>query len=236
MRAWLQMLHPEDVLSHAHVAAVLCRTGIECTRRTAPANGPGIVFFNDVTPAVYAILREATDNCRERVIAVATSREAAPAHAWTILLAGASDLLVWRSDATAGSIFERIERWQRIDDLVSAPIVRDQLVGRSAPWLAVVRQIVESAVTSDLPVLLTGAIGPQPHPNFIGFSRGAPAVPSRTGLETPVGRPRVGHCPRSEERARVSAVVQQVRAVSGASRSVVWGDCRGLDGRVRLPG
>ena len=159
MRAWLQMLHPEDVLSHAHVTAALCRTGIEYTRRTAPADGPGIVFFNDVTPAVYAILREATDNCRERVIAVATSREAAATHAWTILQAGASDLLVWRSDATAGSIFERLERWQWIDDLVSAPIVRDQLVGRSAPWLAVVRQIVESAVTSDLPVLLTGESG-----------------------------------------------------------------------------
>jgi DNA-binding response OmpR family regulator len=120
-------------------------------------------------------------------------------------------------------------------DEVDRTSMFEEIVGSSDALKLVLSRIAKVAPT-DSTVLIAGAIGPEPHPNFIEVLRGAPAVPSRTGLETPVGHPRVGHCPRSEERARVSAVVQQVRAVSGASRSLVWGDDRGLDGRVRLPG
>ena len=153
------MTQPEEALAHSQVTTALASAGIRVTPPADLPIGAGIVFFGEATAELSAFLRAATRNGRERVIAVATSREAQASGAWAVLEAGASDLLLWRSDETARSIYERLERWRNIDDLVDSPIVRQSLVGRSPAWIAVLRQIVEIAVSSDVPVLLTGESG-----------------------------------------------------------------------------
>jgi transcriptional regulator with GAF, ATPase, and Fis domain len=159
MRVWLHMMQPKEALPSAEVAAALAGAGIHVM---SPDNGPsgaGIVFFAEVTAELCALLRAATRNGRQRVIAVATSRQTLAGAAWTILDAGASDLLLWQSDETACSIYERLTRWRNIDDLVESPTVHQSLVGRSPAWITALRQIAEIAVSSEAPVLITGESG-----------------------------------------------------------------------------
>jgi transcriptional regulator with GAF, ATPase, and Fis domain len=158
MRAWLHMTQPAEALAH-QVSSVLESAGIDVSPPADLPIGAGIVFFAEATAQLGAFLRAATRNGRERVIAVATSRQAQASAAWAVLEAGASDLLLWRSNDTARAIYERLERWRNIDELVDSPMVRQSLVGRSPAWIAVLRQVAEIAVSSDAPVLLTGESG-----------------------------------------------------------------------------
>jgi len=53
----------------------------------------------------------------------------------------------------------RIERWQAVDAVVEAPVVRDNLIGRSPAWIAVLRYVVEVARFTNASVLVLGETG-----------------------------------------------------------------------------
>jgi transcriptional regulator with GAF, ATPase, and Fis domain len=73
------------------------------------------------------------------------------------LAAGASDVLVWRGDAAA--VVSRLERWIAIEELLEAPLVRDNLVGDSYVWRRTLRNIVEIARFTNASMLLSGESG-----------------------------------------------------------------------------
>ena len=57
------------------------------------------------------------------------------------------------------AIAARLKRWTQIDAAVARPVVRDNLIGGSVAWRALLRALAECAMFSTAPVLLTGPTG-----------------------------------------------------------------------------
>src|SRR5688572_28550559 len=94
MEIWICFLgkKPEvrilDALSRARLAHSVCEA--------SPTPGPGIVFFEGISPQLFDLLREASRHGMERVIAIAFSRaDMKPPVMWNLLDAGASDVFAW---------------------------------------------------------------------------------------------------------------------------------------------
>ena len=56
-------------------------------------------------------------------------------------------------------LLARLERWAEVDEIVASEPVRAVAVGTSPAWTAVLREVVEVARFSSVPVLLTGETG-----------------------------------------------------------------------------
>ncbi len=123
--------------------------------------GPGIVFFDAITPQLYELLRDVSRRGLERVLAIAVSRaDLKAAASWRLLEYGASDVFAWdHSDDPAGEIEARFERWEKVDEIVQSSLVKKNLTGHSSPWIRVLRQIIEVAHFTDASVLITGESG-----------------------------------------------------------------------------
>src|SRR5215213_631143 len=126
-----------------------------------PPRGPGIVFFDVITPQLVQLLREASCGGMERVLAIALSpAKVKPAAVWELLAAGASDAFAWdHSSDTAHEVAARFERWEKVDEIVRSPLVKENLAGESWAWIRSLRQIVEVARFTTSSVLLTGESG-----------------------------------------------------------------------------
>lgn len=142
-----------DALQPVNVSARLCDP--------QHATGPGLVCFATPTEAVCDLVRNVSRQGVERVLAIAISRHALDTdRAWRVLQAGASDVFAWDAVANPAAIIAaRVRRWLAVDQLLQAPLVRNNLIGRSPAWLAVLRQVVEVARYTDAPILITGETG-----------------------------------------------------------------------------
>ncbi|MBO0799699.1 MAG: sigma 54-interacting transcriptional regulator, partial [Blastocatellia bacterium] len=121
--------------------------------------GPGVVFFDQITPGLCGFLREASRG--GRVLAIAVSHSAlAEGGAWQLLQAGASDVFSWdHSSDPSAEVVARFERWQEVDEIVQSPLVKKNLAGQSPAWMRALRQVVEIARFTDASVLITGESG-----------------------------------------------------------------------------
>jgi len=126
-----------------------------------PSQGPGIIFFDEITTQLSDLLREASRRGTERILAISLSPAGNKlAGVWSLLRAGASDVLAWgHSYAAALEVAARFERWEKIDEIVLSPLVKNNLAGESAAWIHSLRQIVEVAGFTDSSVLITGESG-----------------------------------------------------------------------------
>jgi len=124
-------------------------------------NSLGLVFFREAGKGLSEVLQEMRREQVSLILAVAApglalSNEAA----WQILKDGASELLPW--DDTPGAIDQvvaRLQRWAAVEEVLQRPLVRNHLVGKSAAWLAVLRQVVEVACFTNASVLIMGESG-----------------------------------------------------------------------------
>jgi transcriptional regulator with GAF, ATPase, and Fis domain len=79
---------------------------------------------------------------------------------WRVLQSGVGEVIVWRNpDPTSASIAARLTKWEQIEERLSTPLVRENLVGRSRAGLNMARALVEGAAFSDSSVLLMGESG-----------------------------------------------------------------------------
>lgn len=142
-----------DALSDAGVTNHACEL--------PPPVGAGIVFFDEVTPELLDLLRDATYRGMERVLAIALSRSSMkPAALWSLLGAGVSDVFAWDHSAdSARQVFARFDRWERVDEIVRSSLVKSNLVGQSAAWIRALRQIVDVGRFTDSSVLVSGQSG-----------------------------------------------------------------------------
>jgi transcriptional regulator with GAF, ATPase, and Fis domain len=109
---------------------------------------------------LFAILQAARQDGGARIVALAVpaSEDAPPV--WRLLHAGASDVLIWDRDGEiAKQVRAKLERWLAIHVLADEASARESLIGESAAWRALVRQVVEAAHFTRSPVLLTGESG-----------------------------------------------------------------------------
>jgi transcriptional regulator with GAF, ATPase, and Fis domain len=159
---WHHFFQPDHPFSPDPVLRALAAAGVVTRELEAEeVAGPGLVFFHEVTPRLCAFIRDASRGGVERLLAIALSdRAMADEAAWRVLRAGASDVLPWhRHAAPALEAASRFERWEAVDRLVDSPIVRDNLIGRSAPWIAALRQVAEAARFTSASVLILGETG-----------------------------------------------------------------------------
>jgi len=91
-----------------------------------------------------------------RTIVVSIDRSVAALR--RLLALGIGDVVEYSDDSVV-CIAARLKRWARVDAAIAAPLVATNLVGRSEPWLATLRCVVESALFSAAPVLLSGPTG-----------------------------------------------------------------------------
>lgn len=159
MQACLRHMASESALPRSAVVAGLTAAGVSVTEHGEPTvTLPAVLVFDDAERAAEILTSEAP---ARRVLAVASSSAGLRGEVpWRLLGAGASDVIAWdQSPTPARVIAARLERWLAIDAAVDSPLVRENLVGRSAPWLSLLRQVVELAAFTDSSVLLLGESG-----------------------------------------------------------------------------
>jgi transcriptional regulator with GAF, ATPase, and Fis domain len=123
------------------------------------AGGPPVVAFDAVTDDLCEAISAAARGGKELVIALCWGPPPTEQGTWRVLGAGASDLIVWGRDDAVASVTARLERWQAVDELLELPLVRDNLIGATPRWLAILREAVEVAAFTDVPVLISGESG-----------------------------------------------------------------------------
>jgi transcriptional regulator with GAF, ATPase, and Fis domain len=114
-----------------------------------------VVFATQLAEAV-AIVRARSLFVDDRVLAVAVARLDGDA-AVQLMAAGAAEVLAWHGRIEP--IAARLRRWMAVDELLASDAVARTLVGASAAWRRVLRELVEVARFTDAPVLVTGETG-----------------------------------------------------------------------------
>jgi transcriptional regulator with GAF, ATPase, and Fis domain len=120
-----------------------------------------LVLYDAFTPTVVDEVTRLARGGRACVFAVAVSEaRLRNDELWQLLRCGASDAFCWqRVGRPMAHLAERLRRWTRIAELLELPVVRRELIGRSARWLSCLRQLVEIATFGDGPILLLGESG-----------------------------------------------------------------------------
>jgi transcriptional regulator with GAF, ATPase, and Fis domain len=156
--AWYYCLCPVSAIGDTdHLA----RRGITVSSLgEGEERGPGLLFFNEITPRLFDTVRRLSRGGLGRVCAVAVSRSMlAAGDVWQLLQAGATDVVTWdHSPQLAERLRAKLRHWHIVDQLINSPSVRRLLVGESAVWTRVLRQIVEVALTRSA-VLIIGETG-----------------------------------------------------------------------------
>jgi transcriptional regulator with GAF, ATPase, and Fis domain len=149
----------ENVCSGSSADAAAQAIAAAVTPHPADAEwAPHIVLVDDVDVGCRALAGSARSS-RSRALAVWIPAASIPRRmAWRLLSAGASDVVRF-SDCGTDGVATRIERWACVDEIVASPLVRENLVGESATWLATLRELVEVAAFTDTPVVLLGESG-----------------------------------------------------------------------------
>jgi len=154
---------PQEKLRAEELARSLESLGARLVGKEVPPTGtsadtPHIVVFDSVTTAVVDQLTALSLGGLFRVMAVTLSPAPPQVRdSFALLHAGASDVLAGE-DATelAKQIVARLERWSAVDELLRLPVVQRNLAGLSRGWIALLRQVVESARFTSSDVLLLG--------------------------------------------------------------------------------
>ncbi len=141
------------------VTALLYSAGILARPMPRESDGFGLVFLAGVDAA--AITRIESASRRAIVLAVLFAPPVPPQqNIWSLLHAGASDVLVWRAQPeNVNDIRSRLTRWHQVQELCESPRVRQTLVGGSTAWRSLLREVVGIAAFSRAPVLISGESG-----------------------------------------------------------------------------
>ena len=160
--AWLEVAETPDGVV-ATVTQALGDLGVSLHPRVGsgtPGSGRGVVVFRDITATVLDLVQEVTRQGVDLVLALSTAPDLDAKDTWSLLEAGAADVLSSSGGADVLSrVAARLRRWQDVDELLGSRLVRESLVGDSRTWRNVLRQVVEIARFTDASVLVTGQSG-----------------------------------------------------------------------------
>jgi len=161
MQVWFHACARVATETADEVRTALAVAGLEVAAHNSwPPPGKGVLLFNRVDDDLWRLIHAfhlAEDRC---LVALGTGPVQAPEFSpWPLLEAGASDVLFWNGTESAHEIAARLRRWEAVSERVNSPLVRDNMIGRSAVWFRMLRHLVEAAVFSREPILLTGESG-----------------------------------------------------------------------------
>jgi transcriptional regulator with GAF, ATPase, and Fis domain len=157
--AWLRCLDPVADAVRAQVTTLIERAGIATRAVVEPREDLGIVVFDRPDQAVLDELRVLTRG--SMVLALSVSpRGLDTAAMWSVLGAGAADLLLWPTlPLRADDVGCRLQRWQTVAELIDSAPVRAVVAGESVAWRATLRGVAEVARFTQASVLITGETG-----------------------------------------------------------------------------
>jgi transcriptional regulator with GAF, ATPase, and Fis domain len=162
MQVWVHTLCPNSSLSEELVLTCLQQAKITPTPFVPEQlGGVGILITTTITPATGEAVRTLSRYGAERLLVLTAGDHTLDnSDVWSLLQAGASDVLIWDDLADpAAMIVARLHRWREVDELTASPLVCENLVGQSPVWKTVLGQIVEVARYTDAPVLILGETG-----------------------------------------------------------------------------
>lgn len=159
MSVWLHFLSRTAPDQATILCAALEQAQVTVRALPEQPGGPGIVLFEQVDTALLDVLRCASRH--STVLAISLAKPVtATCDMWSILDAGASDILSWPAGSIQlDQILPRLMRWNTVQQLVESDAVRSSLVGNSVAWRALVRSVVEAATFTRSNVLITGETG-----------------------------------------------------------------------------
>jgi transcriptional regulator with GAF, ATPase, and Fis domain len=160
-KPWLHFVGRDSCRLAPVIGEALTAAGLESRPLGQNEAGPGVLLFDDPSNELCDLVRQVSQDGRNRVVAIAVGSIPVDTSAfWCVLAAGASDVFGWEhSRQPAAEVAARFRRWDAVDQLVCSPLVADSLVGQSAVWRSVLRQIVEVARFTDVSMLVTGESG-----------------------------------------------------------------------------
>lgn len=157
LSTWLSFADPVEHGLRDEVASSLERSGLcACASGESPV---GVFVFDAVDERVLSLLR--AESRRRSLLALQVgSRPASGSALWSLVGAGAFDVLHWNEvPAAAEDVACRLQRWSTVNALLDSPRVRDALVGDGPAWRHVMRGIVEAACFTVSSILITGESG-----------------------------------------------------------------------------
>lgn len=147
--------------SDQDVVTAFSSVGIQLCDPESVESGPGILFLDRVGDKTYDYLRELSNGGLNRVLVVVFEKGASSGcGVWKLLNAGATDVLECCDvNQIAAAAVAKFDRWAEVDRIVDSPLVKENLVGASPVWKAVLRRTVEVARFTDSSVLILGESG-----------------------------------------------------------------------------
>ena len=156
---WIHFFAPVAESTRASVAALLRRSGLCPSPMPADPAGYGLMVLSAVDEQVLECMRSASRRSVVLALVVAPCRVAPPAQ-WALLQAGATDVLTWAPlPSNADQVSARFDRLRTVRGLSESTRVGNALVGASAAWRCLQRQVVELAAYAQGPLLITGESG-----------------------------------------------------------------------------
>jgi transcriptional regulator with GAF, ATPase, and Fis domain len=160
IRVWVHPFCNGNIFSVDTLESCLKQAGIiPSVMNTNEQEGSGIIVLDRVNPEICDFIRIYSVLRRQRVLVI-NIQGLSDSHTWQLLEAGASDVLTWSTLRNPGGVIAaRLSRWQEVDNLIASPLMRNNLIGQSQIWISALRRIVEAALFTDVPVLITGETG-----------------------------------------------------------------------------
>ena len=160
LKVWLEIMQQAAAGSGALLMTALKQAQVTIARRhDGEVDAAGIVLFGEADAALLQALPALCHHARVLAIA-ACGLPPSCTQQRALLAAGALDVLPWPAGSIdAGQVLARLQRWQAVAQLLASGAVRQQLVGESAAWTALLHQVVEMAAFSQASMLITGETG-----------------------------------------------------------------------------
>jgi transcriptional regulator with GAF, ATPase, and Fis domain len=157
--AWLELFDDVSARARNELVSLLQRSGVAARSIPPSRGGFGLMVFAGMNHAVLDSIRIASRNSVVLAIALA-ERGLELSDMWAVLQAGAADLLVWpKLPDTADEVAARLSRWEALNSLAESAQVSELVVGKSATWRSLVRQVVEVAAFTQASALIVGESG-----------------------------------------------------------------------------
>ena len=125
--------------------------------RDGRAHLPTVIGYRDDLGEATAMVRALRGTVHDRILVIAFAPRIERDAAMLLFAAGAGEVLLWRGDVAP--IAGRLDRWAAVEADLASDAVARTLIGTSAAWRGVLREIVEAARFTDAPILITGETG-----------------------------------------------------------------------------
>ena len=157
--AWFKCFDPLESITRDTAVGLLRSSGIETLRESDEHASFGLVLLSTVNAQLVDWLRGASRNIP--VIAIVLAERGLPAdQTWQLMAAGAADVLVWQQlPRHADDIVARLDRAREVSAMMRLPAVQQHVIGESARWRSLLREVVEVGTFTEAAVLFMGDSG-----------------------------------------------------------------------------